>query len=101
MSAWPGRQIDCYQRCFSRLASKKIPRENDLEDVEIALREADMDALLNEASRELSLSHPIVFEKYNLCELALKDKLNKFSIPVLMNMCISFGFDISDIAGKR
>ena len=87
---------------FSRLASKKTLESNELiEDIEVAVREAAMDALLSQAARELAQKHPIVYESYNLCELVSKGKLNKFSIPVLINMCISLGIDISDVTGKR
>ncbi len=66
------------------------------EDVEVAAHEAHLEELVNEAERELSQKHPIVYDSYNLCELAQK-KLNKFSLPLLNNICSHFGIDIIQI----
>ena len=89
---------------FSRLASKKTLKEDKLlqkEDMEAATHEAHMEALLNDAERELAQIHPIVYDSYNLCELASQKKLNKFSLPVLNSICSFFGINTEDIKGKR
>ena len=89
---------------FSRLAAKKTLQEDELlrkEDVEVAVHEAQLEALVIEAGREFGEKHPIVYDNYNLCELTSQKKLNKFSLLVLNNICSSFGIDVSDIKGKR
>ena len=89
---------------FSRLASKKTLKEDELlqqEDMEAAAYETNMEALLNNAERELVQRHPIVYDSYNLCELASQKKLNKFSLPVLNSICSYFGIKTEDIKSKR
>ena len=69
------------------------------EDVEVAAHEAHLEELVNEAERELSQKHPmhVVYDSYNLCELASQKKLNKFSLPLLNSICSHFGIDIIQI----
>lgn len=69
--------------------------------MEAAAYEANMEALLNNAERELVQRHPIVYDSYNLCELASQKKLNKFSLPVLNSICSCFGINTEDIKSKR
>ena len=38
--------------------------------------------------------HPIVYDTYNLCELAFQKKLSNFSIAVLKVTCTFFGIDL-------
>ncbi len=85
---------------FSRLASKKTLGGDELmqkEDVEVAAHEAHLEELVNEAERELSQKHPIVYDSYNLCELGAQKKLNKFPLPLLNSICSHFGIDIIQI----
>lgn len=69
--------------------------------MEAAAYEANMEALLNNAERELVQRHRIVYDSYNLCELASQKKLNKFSLPVLNSICSCFGINTEDIKSKR
>ena len=68
--------------------------------MEAAVNEAHMEALLNVAERELEQKHPIVYDSYNLCELASQKRLNKFSLPVLNSICSFLGITTEDIKGK-
>jgi Arf-GAP/Rho-GAP domain/ANK repeat/PH domain-containing protein 3 len=45
--------------------------------------------------------HPIMFESYNLCELATSSKLSKFSIQILKGMCMFFELDTSAFKETR
>jgi Arf-GAP/Rho-GAP domain/ANK repeat/PH domain-containing protein 3 len=87
---------------FSRLASKKSLQEIDLiHDVEAAAREADLEALLKDAEHNITQKHPIVYDSYNLCELAEKKKLDKFCLSILVTICSHFGIDTSDVKSKH
>ena len=87
---------------FSRLAAKKSLNECDLiADVENAAREADLEALSAEVERQLGQTHPIVYDSHNLCELASKEKLDKFSLTVLESICTYFAIDTLDVTGRR
>ena len=81
---------------FSRLAAKKsLFSDDDLEEeIEGATQEATIEELTNEVSRELLPGHPIVWDKYNLCEMSSGGKLNttKLSIAKLKDICS--GLDI-------
>lgn len=85
---------------FSRLASKKVLADDEEQaDIEIAAHEACLEGMVNQAVSETALKHPIVYDAYNLCELASQEKLNAFSITVLI--CTSFGIDTSDVSVRR
>ncbi|KAK3713984.1 hypothetical protein QZH41_017105, partial [Actinostola sp. cb2023] len=61
---------------FSRLASKKsLADDQQQDDIEVAAHEAGIEEIVNEVMYELVPKHPIIFDVYNLCELASKRKL--------------------------
>ena len=70
-------------------------------DMEAAVYEANMEALLNNAEREFVQRHAIVYDSYNLCELASKKNLNKFSLAVLNSIFSCFEINTEDIKSKR
>ena len=52
------------------------------EDVERheANKEKDIHELTKEVMKTFALQHPIMFEKYNICEIVCQSKLSKFSV---------------------
>ena len=88
---------------FSRLASKKTLRdeEAEIEVMEGARYEADIDTMISQVVDDLTPRHPIVFDSFNLCELCSKGKLNALSIPLLREMCCHFGIAVGDIKVRR
>jgi hypothetical protein len=54
-----------------------------------------------EVLNEVSLQHPIMYETYNLCDYASHNKLDRFSILVLQDICSFFQLDTSGFKGKR
>ena len=89
---------------FSRLAAKKsLFNDDDLvEEIECATQEATIEELTNEVSRELLPGHPIIWDKYNLCEMTSGGKLNttKLSVAKLRDICA--GLDIAvDVSIRR
>ena len=62
---------------------------------------AGLEQLVNEAVHELAPKYPIVYDSYNLCELASQKKLSAFSIALLKDICSSFGIDLSDVTVRR
>ena len=86
---------------FSRLASKKTLVDDEQQgDIEVAAHEAGLEELVSDAVRELAPKHPIVYDAYNLCELASQKKLSDF-IAVLKDICSSFDIDLSDLTVRR
>ena len=65
---------------FSRLAAKKSLFNDDLEEeIECATQEATIEELTNDVSWELLPGHPIMWDKYDLCEMTSGGKLNTTS----------------------
>lgn len=88
---------------FSRLASKKtLPiEEAEIEVMEAARYEADIDTMIFQVVDDLTPRHPIVFDSFNLCELSSNGKLNTLAIPLLREMCCHFGIAVDDIKVRR
>ena len=90
---------------FSRLASKKRLHGDDdnnlldIDDIEGASSEAQMEELTTMASQEVGLVHPISFDTYNLCDMCSNRSLNKLSGNLLNEICFTFDINIetSDI----
>ena len=87
---------------FSRLTAKKNYSTGS-EDVERheANKEKDIQELTEEVMKTFALQHPIMFEKYNICEIVCQSKLSKFSVQMLQEICSAFELDISSITSKR
>ena len=75
---------------FSRLARKRRAArvdDSDEEDEEEAkLHEECIEDLSRNIINEIGLVHPIMFDSHNLCELATRSKLSKFSFLMLQDM---------------
>lgn len=55
----------------------------------------------SEILQDVSLSHPICYDSYNICELIADSKLSKFAIQMLQNICEHFDIPTADIKVKR
>ena len=89
---------------FSKLKAKKsLFNDDDLEEeIECVTQEATIEELTSEVSRELLPGHPIMWDKYNLCEMTSGGKLNKTKLSVAKLRDICAGLDIAvDLAIKR
>ena len=88
---------------FSRLASKEtLPDEEaEIEVMEAARYEADIDTMISQVVDDLTPRHPFVFDSFNLCELSSKGKLNTLVIPLLREMCCHIGIAVDDIKVRR
>ena len=57
--------------------------------------------MTEEVMETLALQHPIMYEKYNICESVCQSKLSKFSVAMLQEICTALELDISSITSKR
>ncbi len=76
---------------FSRLARKRRGAqvgESKEEELETQLEEDGIENLARNIINEIGLIHPIMFDTYNLSDLATGSKLSKFSISMLQEICI-------------
>ena len=93
---------------FSRLALKKsVPDINtsdddsDEDDQLSAVEEREFHQMRLDILNEISIKHPILYDAYNICGLASGDKLTKFSVTILKQICAQFDLDTSSIKQKR
>lgn len=97
---------------FSRVAKKKkLPSKESKEmdstedyttdELEDAVHQYEVEEFADKARSELSVKHPLVFDAYDICDLAAKSKLEKFAIPMLKQICQHFAIDTTDIKAKR
>ena len=89
------KQIASY---FSRLSSKKrlntatdSVADDDNEDTEAMTIETAIQATSQMVVEEVAQRHPVLYDRYNLCELSSQGKLKiKFSVKMLQAICDSF-----------
>ena len=97
-----GKQIASF---FSRLAAKREEEDSNEDgtddDLDPAGNEEVLSQLKNQVLEQVSLAHPIYFDRHNLCELTKKSKLLSLAIPVLQNICEEFDISTSDITTKK
>jgi Arf-GAP/Rho-GAP domain/ANK repeat/PH domain-containing protein 3 len=91
---------------FSRLARKRRAAQvseskEEEEELEAQLEEEGIENLARNIINEIGLIHPIMFDTYNLCDLATGSKLSKFSISMLQEICTFYDLDTSYIKATR
>ena len=91
---------------FSRLSSKRKLEddemtESDFEENQNVENEKAFDELRSEVLQEVALTHPICYDRYNICELIANSKLSIFAIQMLKDICEHFDIPTTDIKVKR
>lgn len=74
--------------------------ESDFEENQNVENEKAFDELRSEVLQEVALSHPICYDRYNICKLIANSKLSIFAIQMLMDICEHFDIPITDIKSK-
>lgn len=80
---------------FSRLAAKRSLHPQHMQEVQCDSddensqdKEQEFSTLQSEVMAEIMVDqHPITYDVYNICELAGSNKLNKFSVAMLNEIC--------------
>ena len=75
--------------------------ESDFEENQNVENEKAFDELRSEVLQEVALSHPICYDRYNICKLIANSKLSIFAIQMLMDICEHFDIPITDIKSKE
>ena len=85
---------------FSRLAKAKnldtIEEEESTEASDLSV-ENNISELSAEVMEVVGLKHPIMYDTYNICIMASENKLKKFSVGMLTDICNSLELDTSQI----
>ncbi len=76
--------------------------EDCLEDVIASECEQNMQQLRVKAIEQATEKHPVIFDRYNLCDINNKGKLkSKFSINMLIKICEHFELDTEGCSTTR
>lgn len=91
---------------FSRETAKrrKAAARNSIE-AQKDDREVNIEKLIQDWRSEIvdavCIRHPVLYDAYNLCDYASRNKLDKFSLLMLQDICSFFQLDTTGIKGKR
>ncbi|XP_068736334.1 uncharacterized protein [Montipora capricornis] len=64
----------------------------DEADIRASQEEANFSAA-KEVVETIQLNHPLVYDQYNLCEMALSGNLKVLKLPMLQRLCEDLGLD--------
>ena len=51
--------------------------------------------------KTFALQHPIMHDKYDICEIVCQPKLSKFSVGMLRDICTALELEVSSTTSKR
>lgn len=92
------QQIQSY---FSRTASKlKRTGVDEIKEKAIG-EEVAFSSLRSVVLKECELTHPIIYDNLNICDLYAKSKLKNLTVAVLRSICTYFHIEIETLPQKR
>ena len=93
------QQIKSY---FSRSAAK-IKQVGLVAEIDVPAIDEEMAYSLarDKIIQECQLSHPIFYDSYSLCQLCATNKLTRFSISFLQDICTYFHLEIDSLPATR
>lgn len=78
---------------FSRQSAAVRQRDPDEADVQAAQEETNF-SQAKEAVATIQLNHPLIYDQYNLCTMALDGTLKLLKLTMLQHMCEDLGLDV-------
>ena len=78
---------------FSRQSTAVRQRDPDEADVQAAQEETNF-SQAKEAVATIQLNHPLIYDQYNLCTMALDGTLKLLKLTMLQHMCEDLGLDV-------
>ena len=87
---------------FSRSAAK-IKQVGSVAKIDLSASDEEMvySSARDKIIQECQLFHPILYDTYNLCQLYATNKLTRFSISFLQDICTYCHLEIDSIAATR
>lgn len=85
---------------MSVLATSNDNDDNE-EELLSAMKEKEFNQMQEEVLNKISIKHPIVYDMYNICDMVSMNKLSKFSIAVLQEICIYSILNLTSQVCKR
>ena len=94
------QQIKSY---FSRKAAKnRQASTKELNDNDVAAEDATTYSTAREKIiQECQLTHPIMYDTYDVCKLYAEKRLSKLSVALLCYICIFFNMDVEGLSHHR
>ena len=91
------------QSFFSRMAAKLKNRREEIleEDITAAEDEAAYSLTRADILKKCQLSHPIVYDSFNLCALNASNGFKKLSVNMLRLICEYFDLDVCNVPRSR
>lgn len=78
---------------FSRQSA--AVRQSDPDEMDIQASEEEINfTRAKEAVEAIQLQHPLVYDQYNLCAMAMEGTLKNLKLPMLQRVCEDLGLDI-------
>ncbi len=84
-----GRLSTCQRH--AELETPQVVTEQDEEDMWD--QEDDRRHIRNAVFNALDIGHPLVYEEYDLCQLAKKNKLSQLKLTCFASICAEFGIE--------
>ena len=78
---------------FSRQSALVHQRDPDEADIRAAQEESNLSEA-KETVASIQLDHPLIYDQYDLCVMALDDSLKILKLPMLQHMCEDLSLDI-------
>ena len=78
---------------FSRQSAAVRHKDLDKVDIEAAQEESNF-TQAKEAVAAIQLDHPLIYDQYNLCAMAVDGTLKLLKLPMLQHICEDLGLDI-------
>ena len=93
------QQIKSY---FSRKAAKNRKTTKELNDDAVAAEDASAYCTARDKiMEECQLTHPIMYDTYNVCQLYTEKRLAKLSVALLRHICLFFNMNIESLSQYR
>ena len=71
-------------------------RQRDLDETDIKACEEEINfTQAKEAVETIQLQHPLVYDQYDLCAMAMEGNLKNLKLPMLQRVCEDLGLDVS------
>lgn len=95
------QQIKSY---FSRsFAKKKAGDPDSMEntDEKAVKDQSQYSSARDHILQECQITHPVIYDNLNLCQMHSKDKLKKLSVALLRHICMFFEYDVESLSQSR
>jgi hypothetical protein len=93
------QQIKLY---FSRKAAKNRKSTKELNDNAVAAEDATAYCTARDKIiQECQLTHPIMYDTYDVCKLYADKRLPKLSVALLRHICVFFNMDVESLSQHR